>query len=183
MAAKPPIADMSSRRRPCEIDQAGDAAESGERRATRERPRQRREPGVKSLAIIPAPGAAAAPVPRNVPPQGELQVGVGVLSDRPDLDTLIPALQTPEDELVAAVLVEAGQVNPGQSGRLPHLPTVRQAGQEDTAPSEIFPDAGRWARERQRGDDPGAPDGGSGPRTALSAGLQRRAPEIAGVTR
>ena len=39
---------------------------------------------MKSLAIIPAPGAAAAPVPRNVPPQGELQVGVGVLSDRLD---------------------------------------------------------------------------------------------------
>ena len=159
MAAKPPIADMFSRRRPCEIDQAGDASESGERRATRERPWQRREPWVKSLAIIPAPGSAAAPVPRNVPPQGELQVGVGVLSDRPRPGTLIPALETPEDEFVAAVLVEAGQVNPGQSGRLPHLPTVRQAGQEDTAPSEIFPDAGDGLVHRRplrmQGDGPG----------------------------
>ena len=194
MAAKLPIADMFSWRRPCEIDQAGDASESGERRATRERPWQRREPWVKSLAIIPAPGSAAAPVPRNVPPQGELQVGVGVLSDRPRPGTLIPALETPEDEFVAAVLVEAGQVNPGQSGRLPHLPTVRRAGQEDTVPSEIFPDAGRWAgssapppdagrwaRGRQRGYDPDAPDCRAGPRTAIRPGVQRRVPGISGV--
>ena len=31
MAAKPPIADMSFRRRTCERDQAGDGAESGGR--------------------------------------------------------------------------------------------------------------------------------------------------------
>ena len=36
MTAKPPIAGMSSRHRACERDQAGDAAESGEKSNPRE---------------------------------------------------------------------------------------------------------------------------------------------------
>ena len=129
---------------------------------------------------------AAVPVFRDVRQQGELRVGVGVLPDRPDLDTLIPdrfipALDTPEGELVihighghqdgrvplcgelkvgASVLVEAGQ----STGRLPRLPQFT-----------------RRARERQSSDDSDAPDCGAGPRAAIRPGVQRRVPGFAWV--